>query len=349
MAQIPRRELVSKTNKGQFDNLYLLYGDEKLYIKADCDRLITKLMGKQPPEFNYHVFSSAYNLDEIAVAAQVAPFMSGYNTVKLADMDISSLKKDELEKLSAILKDLPDTTVFIIVMPTLEQDLKKPGEGFKKIQNYVAKRGTVCCYTKEDDIALARQVVKWADTRGIKIEQADAYRLIDYVGDDLNTIKNELEKICAYVGDNAVITGEHIELLASRRPEATVYELADAIVAENPDKAYYVLDALFYQKADPEFIIGILSAAYTDFYRVRVSAECGVPMSETAKAFGYKGREFVLKKAAGKTKRISTPALRDSLDAIVSTMADFHSTTLNKRVGLEKLIAQLLVLAGVRG
>lgn len=160
MAQMPRRELVSKINKGLFDNLYLLYGDEKLYIKADCGRLITKLMGKQPPEFNYHEFTSDYDLDVIAVASQVVPFMSEYNTVKLVDMDISSLKKDEQEKLLAILKNLPDTTVFIITMPTLEQDIKKPGEGFKKVMNYVAKNGTVCCYAKEDDIALARQVVK---------------------------------------------------------------------------------------------------------------------------------------------------------------------------------------------
>ena len=73
MAELSRKDLRQGINKKQFNNLYLIYGEEKMYIKADTSLLLEKLMGKNPPEFNFHKFEKDYELDDIAVAVQVAP------------------------------------------------------------------------------------------------------------------------------------------------------------------------------------------------------------------------------------------------------------------------------------
>lgn len=348
MPELSRKDLKQRLSKKQFDNLYLIYGDEKMYVEIDTDNLVTKLMGKNPSEFNYHSFKAPFSLDDIAVAVQVAPFTSEYNCVKISDMDVNALKKEELEQLSEILKNIPDTTVVIFTMPTLTQDMKKPGAGFSKIRNYIKKNGIVTFDGNESDISLASQIVRWADKRGIKIEQADAYKLQEYVGDDLYTIKNELDKLCSYVGDEGQITGEDIEKLVSKRLEANIFALADEIIAEHSDKAFTILDILFYQKAEPDSIAFVLSRAYTDFYRARIASESGEPMKEIAAEFNYGKRAFVLTKAVQKTRKMPTSALRDSIDAITEIIADFHSITVNKRVALEKLVAELLLLAGER-
>ncbi|MCR5652646.1 MAG: DNA polymerase III subunit delta [Ruminococcus sp.] len=348
MPELSRKDLKQKINKGQFDNIYLVFGDEKMYVRIDTDYLVTKLMGKNPSEFNFHSFTFPCSLDDIAVAVQVVPFTDEYNCVKIADMDMNALKKDELDQLEAILKNIPDTTVLIFTMPTLEQDMKKQGAAFSKIKNYIKKNGVICFEQKETDISLARQIIKWADSRGIKIERADAYKLQEYAGDDLHTIKNELDKLCSYVGDGAQITGEHIDLLVPKRLEANIYYLADAIVSENSDRAYTMLDALYYQKAEPESIVNVLSRAYIDFYRARIGSECGVPIKDIASEFGYGKREFVLKKALPKIKKMPTSALRESIDVITQTIAEFHSTVSNKKLSLDKLTAKLILLAGER-
>lgn len=348
MPELSRKDLKQRINKGQFDNIYLIYGDEKMYVKVDTEYLVTKLMGKTPSEFNFHSFAYPCSLDDIAVAVQVVPFTSEYNCVKISDMDINALKKEELEQLSAILENVPDTTVVIFTMPTLMQDMKKQGASFSKIKNYIKKNGVICFEGNETDISLARQIIKWADKRKIKIEQADAYKLQEYVGDDLYSIKNELDKLCNYVGDGAQITGEHIELLVSKRLEANIFYLADTIVSENSDKAYSMLDALFYQKAEPESVVSVLSRAYVDYYRARVASESGVSMKEVAKEFGYGKREFVLSKALPKIKKMPTSALRKCIDVITETIADFHSTGVNKRIVVDELVAKLLLLAGER-
>lgn len=344
MAQLNRKELKKQINSRDFQNVYLIYGEEKMYVRSDTDYLVAKLMGKEPPEFNYHNFSKDYNMDEIAVAVQVAPFLSEYNCVKVADFDANNCGKKELEGFIEIIKNVPDTTVLIISMPTLEQNPKKLGD-FSKLVTLVKKMGVVCEINKESDISLARQIVKWADSRNIKIEQADAYKLQEYVGFDLNSIKNELDKLCNYVGDGNIITTEHIELLVSKRLEANIYNLTDAIVEGNGTKAFEILDTLFYQKEEPNDIINVISMSYIDFYRVRIAQECGVSLSEISQEFGYGKREFVLKKAGTKIRKISTKALRDSVNEITVAYGEMRSASVNQKILVEKLVAKLLMYA----
>jgi len=344
MAELNRKDLKKQIKNKQWQNIYLIYGEEKMYVRADTDYLVTQLMGKEPPEFNYHSFSKDYDMDKIAVAVQVAPFMSEYNCVKVADFDANNCSKNELEQFIEIIKNVPDTTVLIITMPTLAQDMKKLGD-FSKIVTLVKKTGVVCAISKETDISLARQIIRWADKRDVKIEQADAFKLQEYVGDDLNSIKNELDKLCNYVGDGNQITGEHIDFLVSKRLEANIFNLTDAIVAGDGTKAFNILDVLFYQREEPDAILNVISMAYVDLYRARIGQECGVPMSQVAQDFGYGKREFVLKKASQKIRKISTQRLRDSLDEITNTCSIMRSVSVNQRIIVEKLVAKLLVYA----
>ncbi len=348
MPEITRKELKKLISQKQFDNLYLIWGEEKMYVRADTEGLIEKLVGKEPADFNFHSFSKDYSLDEIAVAVQVAPFVSEYNVVRVADLDISALNKNDLDQLTAIIKNVPDTTILIFSMPTLEQEPKKPGAGFNKVKKLIASNGTVVTINRETDISLVRQLIRWADMRGIKLEQADAYKLQEYVGDDLHTLRNELDKLCNYVGDNGLITSEHIEMLVSKRMEANIFHLTDAIVAGNSTKAFSILDTLFYQRAEPNEIISIISMSYMDFYRARVAAECGVNPNSIAAEFGYGGRAFVLGKANQKTRTLTTAELRHCVDDITKATASLRSERVDGRILLETLVAKLLMYSGVK-
>lgn len=351
MAEVSRKDLRQSINKKQFDSIYLIYGEEKMYIKADTNLLVEKLMGKNPPEFNFHKFEKDYELDDIAVAVQVAPFVSERNVVLISDLDVNDSKsfpKSDLDRLISIMDNLPDTTVLIFTLPTLKQDMKKLGSGFTKLKKYIQKKGTVCAAARETDLSLARQIIKWADSRGVKIEQADAFKLQEYAGFDLNTIKNELDKLCNYVGDKGLITTEDIEKLVTKQLEANVFHLTDSIVAGDSDKAYSILGTLFYQKAEPNEIINVISMSYIDFYRARVASESGTPLPEVAKEFGYGRREFALRNAGKKTRRISTEKLRESLDEITETTAKLRSVSSNDRIMVEALVAKLILLATSR-
>ena len=158
------------------------------------------------------------------------------------------------------------------------------------------------------------------------------------------TLQNELDKLCAFV-EHGEITAEHIEMLTTKNLEAKVFKLADFVASGNSDQAYKQLDLLFYQREEPIAVLAVLSGAYVDMYRVRVAIESGEQSSVLEKYFDYGKKAFRLKNAERDGKRLTTTALRKSLDAIVDTDYRMKSTRADKRVLMETLISKLLLLS----
>ena len=127
--------------------------------------------------------------------------------------------------------------------------------------------------------------------------------------------------------------------------EAKVFALSDAVLNDNAQKAFNTLDVLFYQQEKTADILYILTKAYIDAYRIRVADESGITKTEVANKFNYKNRAFVLDNAKKATKRVSTQALRKSLDILLQADTEFKSVAINDRMFFEKLIANLLLTA----
>ena len=334
-----KKQIASK----EFANFYVLYGEEKLLVRHYTDLLIEKLVDKQSADLCLHTFDNDSQLEEIANAVNTLPFMGGYNCVTISDYDFEAMKADDLKALTKLLSDIPDTTVVIISMPTLEQDAKKLGK-FKKIIDIVGKNGVVAEFNRKTLLELERQLAVWVNKRGCSITQACCSKIVDYCGNDLVMLKNELDKLCAYA-DGAEITPEMVEMLVTKNLEARIYDLSDSVIAGNGDKAFRQLDTLFYHKEKARSIVTVLAYAYIDMYRARVASESGEPMKTIADAFNYKNRAFVLDKSRQKSRKISTAALRRSIDAIINAMVTLTSTSVGERLTAEKLVAQLVLIA----
>lgn len=337
---LKERDIKKHIKDKNFANLYCLYGSEKFLVKTYTQRLVTAIMGENPPEFNFHNMDNNSDIDDIAVSADIMPFMSEYNCVKVTDLNIDSLVKSDFEKLKEIIKNVPDTTVIIFTFPTLEIT----GKNFSSFIKMVDKWGVVVELPKYDSNALSKQLVSGAYKRGCPLSAVNAGKIVDYCGTDLTMLQNELDKLCAYA-DGQEITSEMIDTLVHINLETKVYYMANHIISGNLDKAYKELDILFYQKTEPIVIVSAIAGAYMDLYRARVGAEGGVPVATIAKDFSYGNRKFALEKASRAGKRISTPALRKSIDEILSTDYKLKSTSTSGRTLLEKLIAKLSLIS----
>ena len=79
---------------------------------------------------------------------------------------------------------------------------------------------------------------------------------------------------------------------------------------------------------------------------MRVADESGVSQKTVADDFAYNKRAFALGKARDATWRVSTEALRDCLDALTEADFKMKNVSVNERLLLEQLIAQLLLICG---
>ena len=342
MAKLTEAELKKQIKAGSFSPAYVIYGSEQLLIKRYTEKLTEAVAGKTPSDFNYHVFSGEINLDDFAASLQIVPFMGNCNCVVVNDIFFDEMNKDELDRFKEITAKPYEGTVLIISMPTYIPSRNKAA--FTSLVKRVEKYGSTCEFSKLNQSMLEKYIAKWANENGKFISHINASKLVTYCGDDLNLLKNEIDKICAYAKGEE-ITLEDIGKLATVNLEAKVFALSDAVLKGDGQRAYNVLDTLFYQREEPISMLYVLSMSYIDAYRIRVADECGVSKDEVARDFVYKNRAFTLDNARRATARVSTEALRKSLDVLVDADIRLKTSSVSPRVYMEQVIAQLLLIA----
>ncbi len=357
MAFMDEKSFKKHISSKKFNNIYVIFGNEKYLCKHYTKELVEAVAGKDPCEFGFHQFSSGAEVQALADAIGVVPFMTEYNCVLVQDYDVNKLNKDQYDMLIDVLKATPDTTVVIFSYTALdtpkekeqedESEKKRPRYNFKPFCNAVDKMGMGCVaeINMRTATALEHQLAKWADKLGKKLSLPIASKIIYYCGTDLNTLRLELDKVCAYAADKEEITLDMVEATVVKNLEAKVFDMVDNVIYGYTDKAYTQLHQLFAQREDPRGIVRILGLAYVDLYRARVTYQSGGMMKDTAEYFKYGKREWVLNKSIRKSEKLSTNALRESLGAITDLSAKFNSVTINEEAAVEKLIADLVLIA----
>ena len=336
-------EFKKHISSGEHLNLYLIYGDEKMLVRNMTERFLNRLAGDERNEFNFHEFDDESRIEDISFACDVMPFMSPLNIVVIKDMDFDNLRDgaEDFDALMNIIGNIPDTTVLIFYMPTL---LQCKGKRFSKVKGYIEKHGIAVNISPRPDLGIEKILTKWARDGGCKMSELTANKLIKYVGNDLNTLHSELEKLVAYA-DGDVITEDMVKLLVSEKLEARIFDLFDYIIAKNSDKALKALNILFDQREEPIAIVIILGYSYIDAYRIRVVRESGVSLDTFAQDFKYTQR-WKLDKISKQTKDMQTRVLRESIDEIISSQQKLVSSSADSKIEAEKLISKLIILAG---
>lgn len=342
MAKITESELKKQIKSKSFFPVYLIYGSEQMFVKRYTQMLCEGVAGKKPSDFNFHTFSGDINLDDFAAALQIVPFMSERNCVLATDIYFDNMNKYDLDRFKEITEKDYDGTVLIVSMPTYTPSKNKAA--FTSLVKRADKAGCVCEFNTPGQSMLERYVAKWANENGKLISHVNASKIISNCGEDLTLLKNEVNKISAYAAGEE-ITQSDIEKLSTVNLETKIYVLSDAVLNGNGDKAYNVLDLLFYQREEPARMLYVLSQSYIDAYRIRIADECGVLKDKAAKDFDYKNRAFTLQNARKATARVSTEALRKSLCALIEADEKFKSVSVNARLYTEQLIARLLLIA----
>ena len=343
MPVIKEDELKMQIKASQFANLYLIYGEEKYLVKHYTNLLEKKIVDPAFADFNLHVYDGKnVDLDDVAVAAEALPMMSEYACILIKDLPVDGLNAEDSQKLENIISDIPETTVIVISLPTLNVNLKSPK--CKKVMDSFVKNGSVVEFAHFTLQKLAKLIEKGAKDRGCSFGFSEANYLISSVGDDMTVVLNELEKICAYK-KSGVVAKEDIDAVVVKSMQAREFDLAKALVANNCDTAMSILDTLISMKEEPISILGAIITPYMDMYRAKVYLSGGLRAEDAAKDFNYKNKEFRLTNAAKSASKYSVKQLRSFLEVLFEADNMLKSTSVNSRLVLEQTITRLLLVS----
>ena len=344
MPLIKESDLKKQIKAKQFGKLFFLFGEEKYLVKFYTEQLAEKIMGKSPSDFNLQVFHGTDStVDEIAEAVEALPVLAEKKCVVVNDLDVEALNAQSISKLNELVSDLPDTSVLIISLPTLSIEVKKSAK-WKNFISLAQKSGIVAELEKRETSVLEKQISDLASKRGCVLSLINAGHVIQLCGDDLLTLNNELEKLCAYAAGRE-ITRQDIETVVTKNLETTVFLLAKALLAREYDNVYRQLDQLFYQREEPVAVLAVLSSAYVDMYRVKAILESGEQAAGLTKSFDYKNKEFRIRNAERDCRRISIEVLRESINILLETDIRLKSSRMDKHIIMEEMVAKLLLVS----
>lgn len=349
MAKITEAELKAQIKTAEYANAYLIYGQEGYLKNHYVNLLRKKIVEPTFEDFNFHSYNGKdTTIDEILKDAELLPMMSSYNFVLVCDYPFDKSESD-IKLVQEFLKDIPETTILIFWYDALEFPFKnkdgKVSAKSTKLENAFAKAGSVIELNAKTEAELVKMLVSGFKKRGYELTPNLAKYLISISGTDIQTLQNETEKICFYL-KNSEVTKEIIDKLATKSLQAKVNDLSKAILAGDGNKAYSVLNALFYNERDvkTDYLLGTISKSYVDMYRVKCAKAAGMPATDIKNYFFYPYDSYI-NNAVRDSANLSIKQLRKALDVLMEADNSLKSTSTNDRLVFEELVAKLILIA----
>ncbi len=342
MAALTEQEFKKMLSAGELPMLCLVMGDEDYLKKHYVSQLEKKSVDEAMAQFNLHrINGENFVFDNLYQVAQSMPFMSEKNCVVIKDLAVDKMKNDDFEVLLDLLGDPPETCVMVFWMDSIALDEKK--DKAKAFIKAIDDAGVVLRLDKMSGSQLFKLLENGAKKRGCEMSRDVSTYLVKRVGDELNMLLNELEKLCFYKGEGE-LTKRDVDAVCIRSLDASVFDLSKALVRGTAAQAFGILGDLLAQKEKPVVILGTLISSYVDMYRAQIALNAGEAADAAAQVFNYKRREFRLKNAARSSSQMSMEQLRTCLEILADADMRIKSTALDERRILEETMLKLILI-----
>lgn len=323
--------------------VYFLFGTENYTKELYLKKLISKAVSKDLLEFNFHKFDGRQvTLDTIADACEALPLMSERTCVVVSDLDVEKLSAGDYQKLKELLADPSGSNVLIFVVTGFEVNERRSSR-YKAFVDLVSKAGVAArldSRSARDLIKYARSVAQREHT---ELSEADAQYLVGRSNDNMLTLTNELDKLCAYCAGRA-ITREDIDRCGMADLNASIFDISKAILKGDYQLTMQRLNDLIEQREEPIAILAVLSSAFIDLYRARAARPLSVPQAQLAGLFHYKGKEFRIRNAMSDCARFPEEFLRRAILLLAQTDYQMKSTAIDKTVLLQETVTSLFMM-----
>ncbi len=353
--------LFKQIKAGQLAPVYLLYGAEGYFVGSAVRQIEGKAVSPGMESFNLQRFDGAKaDWNEIEDACEALPMMAERKCVTVKDADAEKLAKADLDRLMEMIAS-PNASTVLILYTLSPVDIKKSSK-WKKLAEAVARQGAVCEFAFQDKTTLRRALCERARKAHVSMDMETAGVLVERCSSSYSILQNELDKLIAYVQGKASggteafpagapapeITGKDVDDCCIRSIDSSAFDLAKSILSRNFDRAYHLLDELFYLRQEAIAILGALSMAFADLYRAKCAAASRISPDRMAADFKYpKNRMFAVKNAFRDVQAYSPEHIRTCIAALYEADRKLKSSRLDDRLILEQMLGEMQ-LAAVR-
>ena len=265
------QEFETSLKKGNIPTVCFLYGEEQFLVERAVHMLLERAIDHSLKDFNFNVFfgNESKGVD-IVDAAQTLPMFSDRRAILVKRAE--QLKADALDVMLPYIKNPSPGTCLLLTGTKIDQR-KKFFLEFKKL-------GILVEYKRLYDNKISGFIQSEASAQGKPFEAAAAELLSALIGNNLQELSSQIEKLVVYAGTKPRITVDDVRIMASSSKAFTAFELAKYLGLRDVPNSLRSLDALFLNGEDAPMMVGALTRHFRQLWRVRELLDKKMPQAD---------------------------------------------------------------------
>lgn len=321
------KKIMQDIKENNFERFYLLYGSEDYLKHQYRDKLIKALVDAED-NMNYSYFEGKkINVSEMLDIGDTLPFFADNRVIVVEN---SGLFKKTPEGFEKRLENFPDSTHVIFVESEVD--------GRNRLNNWFKKNGYKTEMKPPTEGELRKWIAKLCKDENKQIYEKAVEYFIGAVGLDMLLIKNELEKLFAYVGERGEITVDDVRAICVNEADDTLYAMIDAIGNRNQKEALLLYRNLLELKQEPLFILSQLSRNVRKMLEVSELIKSGKSSDEIASAAGIP--KWTINRYKSQIRHNGKESFIHMLEKCLETEANIKTGLVKDIVGVELLIVE---------
>jgi DNA polymerase-3 subunit delta len=252
-------EILTDLKAGKYKPIYFLTGEEPYFIDLVTDYLTDHVLTAEEKSFNQLVlYGRDTDMKMIVSSARRYPMMASRQVIIVREAQ--QLKN--LEGLESYLNAPMPSTVLVIAYKYKKLDKRT------KLAKLIGEKGVVLESAKLFENKVPAWIHGYFKERGYSVDQKSATLLVDFLGNDLGKICNELDKLILIVPSGSKqITADLIEKNIGISKDYNSFELSRALATGDLVKSGRIVNYFISNPKNNPFIL-IVASLFSYFTKV---------------------------------------------------------------------------------
>jgi DNA polymerase III subunit delta len=218
--------------------IYLVHGSELFYVDAFVQKVVDIAIPDFEKGFNeYILYGKDIGVGDILNYARKFPMMADRQLIVIKEAHLLSdlSNKESLTMLENYAKNPLHSTILVLCFG-------KPQDERKTWLKAINVKGEVHNFKKLYDNEVPDFIINLCNQLGLKISPKAVQLLAEHIGNNLQSIYNEIEKLKLNLKPDETLDASAIEKYVGISKEFNVFELQKAILDRNVKRCYQIVD-----------------------------------------------------------------------------------------------------------
>lgn len=318
-------DFLNTLNPSSLLPFYYLYGERYLVEKC-VEKIVEGVLPIPYRKMDLEVYHPDTDPRTIIDSALTIPFLSPKKVIVVKDVHLFS--SSELDLFIPYMERPSPHTILLFI-----------GEGIdmrKRFYIFIEKKGGIVEFTSLKGQALLSWLRKGFEKMGLTITPPALELLIEMVGEDLQALSKEMEKIGNFCSGKGRVDVADIEAITPSIKPARIFDFVDSLGEGNARKTLKILKGLVEEGEAPLKILNLMIRHFRILWMLRL---CGI--SEVKRRFRIPQTFF--NRYERESRRFSPATLEGIYGRLVAIDRAIKKGLLPEREALENLTLDLLL------